>query len=271
VTVDEIYVNLIKDILDNGQTIQTRNSKVKRKCGLTVRFDTTPLVSVRKTPWKSAIAEFEWFLSGSNYVPDLPESVQKWWSPWADPETEKVNYNYSQQFRTYAGNKDGYFVYFDQIEALINGIIRHPYSRRNCITTWNPPEMWSKSCPITNCHNSFTSVITDEDGRLSLYTTQRSSDVIVGLPANWIQMAAFQLWLCSKVSRPVGEFVWHGIDCHVYDIHTDLARLMIDRVGECEETPILQYISNNEDFKASDFSLIGEYKPVILEKAEMVV
>ena len=35
----------------------------------------TPLISVRKTAWKQALQEMEWFLSGSDNIGHLPAAV----------------------------------------------------------------------------------------------------------------------------------------------------------------------------------------------------
>lgn len=260
-TTDEVYADLIRTCLD-GERVQTRNAECFRRIHWSVTFDRTPLVGLRKTPWKTALREFEWFLSGSSNIALLHESARDWWRPWADFQSGQVAFNYSHQFRRYNGR-------FDQIEHLIRGVRDHPFSRRNVITTWHAEEMAQPWCPITNCHHSLTCASVDGGNRLSLLTVQRSADVIVGLPANWIQTWAFLLWLARRTGRGVGTLTWVGHDNHVYSAHEEVARRIL-AVADAPPTPELVYAPTSEDFLAADFSLSGDYRPVLTERVEMV-
>lgn len=262
---DDQYAGILRDCL-GGERVTTRNSEVRRAIGLVAEFDRTPLVCVRRTPWRLALREMQWFLSGSSNVADLHPSVRHWWAPWADAEGEVRN-NYGSQFRRFAGRGGD----FDQIEHLIAGVRDHPYSRRNVATTWNPADMADAATPITNCHGSLISAHVGEGGRLSLVMVQRSADVVVGLPSNWLQYAAFHLWLAARVGRPVGTLIWFGLDVHVYEAHLEIAHRMLDRSAECGEGPALAYTPTSEDFLADDFSLAGGYAPLIDEKVGMII
>lgn len=266
--VDIAYRDLIQDVVEEGECISTRNSHVRRIFDYNVKFSSTPLVSLRKTPWKYALREWEWFMSGSDEIRHLHPSVHSWWKPWANSEGQ-VLFNYSDQFRSAVGN-DGRVV--DQIEEVIKGITEHPFSRRNVITTWNTADMTNPACPITNCHHSLTQFFVDLDNCLHLKTYQRSVDVIVGLPANWIQTWAFLLWLCHRTGRRVGTLSWTGGDVHIYDTHLDLAqKLLAQPLSSFKQTPRLEYLPSSSEFKADDFSLNSEYLPLVKENAEMVV
>jgi thymidylate synthase len=72
------YGDLIANVLLNGETVRTRNSVVKRITTQTVKFDHTPLVVERKTAWKLALREWEFFMSGSSDINDLHPSVRHW-------------------------------------------------------------------------------------------------------------------------------------------------------------------------------------------------
>lgn len=272
-TADYQYANLLRMCLC-GDRVQTRNSVCLRVTGLRCVFEDTPLVTARKTPWKTSLREWEWFMSGSNWVGNLHESVRPWWEPWANDIGEVPN-NYSGQFRSAQGaywdeaRNNLCMVSVDQIEAVIGGIRDHPYSRRNVLTTWNAAEMWHPSTPITNCHHTCTQFFVT-DNRLDMITYQRSADAVVGLPSNWIQTWAFLLWLAHRTGRTPGRLTWIGGDVHVYESHLDLAR-RITEVGPPTHLPQLVYTPTTEAFRADDFALSEEYRPVILEKAEMVV
>lgn len=269
--IDDWYADLISNILETGKEIKTRNSICKRIFVEKVVIGSTPLISLRKTAWKNALREWEWFMSGSNNINDLHPSVQAWWKPWAN-SLGYIYYNYSEQFRRYGDEE------FDQLAYFINGIRGHPYSRRNVMTTWHSHEMASKSCPITNCHGTVIQAFV-EDNKLHLVTYQRSVDVICGLPHNLIQYWAFLKWLAYITTYDIGTLVWIGGDIHIYQEHYELAdkiRLQRRYTGLGSEEyvpPRLAYTPKIEDeiFRADDFTLSGDYRPILEDKAVMVV
>lgn len=266
--IDYTYQKLLADILTNGQTIKGRNSEVIRLTNLIAKFTSTPLISVRKTAWKNALREFEWFLSGSNNINDLHEKVRHWWEPWADKKTGIINYNYGHQFRNSHGTHgDG----IDQISKLIYNLQIDPFSRRNIITTWNTVDMLSPFCPITNCHGSLIMTSVNQDKTLHLTMVQRSADMILGVPHNWIQYWAFLLWLSNKTNLNVGSLTWIGHDCHIYNEHINVAKRIVKEESEKIVTPKLVYNLSSSEFKTNDFILDGKYTPYLNEKVKMIV
>ncbi len=263
--VDQTYQFLIENILHNGHTLTTRNSVVKRIFARTLTFTSTPLISVRKTAWKNALREWEWFMSGSTNIKDLHDAVKPWWKPWANVWGD-VHFNYSAQFRA-AYECEG--TDFDQIQYLIDGIKEHPFSRRNVITTWNTMDMASKDCPITNCHGTIIQAFVNPNNSLHLVTYQRSVDTICGLPHNLIQYWAFLLWLAHLTSRTVGSLTWIGGDVHVYEAHFPLAHKILAVTPKA--SPELVYKPTSEQFLAEDFTLFSPYFPVLTDRAEMIV
>lgn len=260
---DLAYKQLVASCLA-GEKVNTRNSWVYRSLSYQFTFDKFPLVSVRKTAWKSALREWEWFMSGSHNVNDLHESVRHWWKPWAN-ERGNIPYNYGSQFRYYQSVGQ-----VDQIAEIIEGVKEHPYSRRNVITSWNAFDMRRPECPLTNCHTSFAEFSGSPDGKLHYHTVQRSADVIVGLGANWAQSWAFLVWVAHLTGRQVGTMTWTGIDCHVYEQHEEVAR-KITSAFVPQKSLGLVYTPTSEKFLADDFTLDGEYLPVVCDKVEMVV
>lgn len=59
-TINQQYQKSLNDILRYGKQITTRNSDVLRVRNQMMTFTQTPLVSARKTAWKSALREI-WF------------------------------------------------------------------------------------------------------------------------------------------------------------------------------------------------------------------
>lgn len=274
------FIFSLGTILKNGSMVKTRNETVLRSRNIVCTFTETPLVSVRQTAWKNALREFEWFLSGSSNINDLHKSVHHWWKPWAS-STGHIYSNYGRQFRRFAGIEEvarasGEVTKpmegFDQIKAIIDGVKNHPHSRRNVITTWNTSDMHSSLTPITNCHGTVIQAFVEPgDNSLHLTMYQRSADMVLGVPHNWIQYWAFLLYLAHQGERKAGSLTWHGGDCHIYPDHTDMAKRIVQGGAAALPPPELVYTPTTEEFKAEDFSLSGKYEPMIKQKLEMTV
>ena len=271
--VDENYKYILNKIICEGETISGRNGDTESLLGQRLVFYGTPLVSVRRTAWKLALREFEWFLSGSNDINDLHESVRHWWEPWAN-ESGYIHNNYSKQFRDFAGHGHNggarYCDSTDQVQYLIDQLKNDPHSRRNVITTWHTHDMVSPKTPITNCHGSMIQVRVNSSNEIDMIMYQRSADMILGVPHNWIQYHAFMLYLAHQSGRKVGSFTWLGGDCHIYEEHLDIAEEIIDTDTGDVTTPELIYTPTSNDFKADDFKVTG-YKPILKKSPKMVV
>jgi thymidylate synthase len=288
--IDADYAGLLCRLLAEGSRVQTRNSPVRRLFGVTLRFDSTPLVAARKTAWKTGLRELEFFLSGSSNLNDAHPSIRPWWRPWAD-EHGDIWAGYGEQLRrqTMVDPDTGFAGEFDQVAYLVEGVRHHPFSRRNAISTWYTPEMAHPDCPVTNCWwTTLQAFVEPSDAspggaaggglkrlkrlKLHLVTYQRSADVMVGLPVNWLQAWAFLLWLAHHTGRGVGTLTWVGGDVHLYDRHEALARRVIDAAPGCPPTPHLVYRGTADRFRADDFTLNGPpYRPALTDRAEMVV
>lgn len=64
--VDNVYLNLLKDILINGVEKDTRSGRVKSVFGRQIRFDLKegfPLLTTKRVFYRGVIEELLWFLS----------------------------------------------------------------------------------------------------------------------------------------------------------------------------------------------------------------
>lgn len=261
---DYHYRNLIEQVIEYGDLIETRNHEAYSFISSdTIVFVETPLVTLRKTAWKKALREMEWFLSGDA---KCPEELLDWWDGQLDPAGKYLR-GYGEQLRHWQGTgrwDDG----FDQIQHLIEGIKEHPYSRRHVITTWNPLDMFRMTdlnCNLktpTTCHLSMSQYFV-RDVKLSARTYHRSCDLLLGAIHNWLQHWGLLLWLAKQTSLEVGSLIYSFGDLHVYKEDSHLA--VVDAIlesGPCayahRVNPKLVYTGSvGDEFKASDFELEG--------------
>ena len=78
------------------------------------------------------------------------------------------------------------------------------------------------------------------------------------------------MWIAHRTGRTVGSLAWEGGDCHLYEVHKPIADKILS-VYSPAPTPDLVYTPTSEDFRADDFTLSCEYKPLFTQRAEMVV
>ena len=75
---DEQYIDLLKDILENGVEKNTRNGKVLSVFGRSIRYKFKdgkfPLLTTKKMHWKSIVTELLWFLRGDTNIKFLVDN-----------------------------------------------------------------------------------------------------------------------------------------------------------------------------------------------------
>lgn len=265
--IDRQYLDLVESILVDGVDSKARNGLTRKIFHKTLTINSTPLISIRRTAWQHCLREFEWFLSGSSDIKDLDPSVRHWWKFWANSKG-KVKNNYSKQFRKFEGTYSS----IDQIRYLQKLLKKDNQSRRMVITTWNTADMAHPSTPITNCHGSLiVANVNPETNKLSLSVTQRSADVMVGLPHNLLQYWAFLLFLADHANLSVGTMYYTVEDAHIYEAHLNMAHRFTHTPISDVQTPRLIYSPSSDQFLASDFSTEGDYKPIIKESLPLIV
>jgi thymidylate synthase len=260
---DTIYTSLLERISQSGEEVQSRNGPSRRLFTLpTVTFDATPLVTVKHTAWKKAIREMEWFLSGK---PRCPDDLLDWWDGQLNPNGLYLN-GYGDQFRSFN---------FDQIKHLIHKLRTDPFSREHVITTWNPVKMAFikeiNNNPRTPacCHSTVVQFFVSKDGGISMHSYQRSADMLLGVPHNWIQSWAFLLWICAQVEGVPEKMLWTFGDAHIYiePSHVEAVKQILNYYTpqiSYPAPPRLIYNGSNKDaFFAEDFEMIGVISPPI--------
>ena len=222
------YLDLLRHIRDNGLRKGDRTGTGTLSVfGHQMRFDLSdgfPLLTTKKLHIRSIVHELLWFLRGETNTAYLKENGVSIWDEWATEEGE-LGPVYGRQWRSWPAN-GGATV--DQVAEVVDAIRGNPNSRRLIVVAWNPAELPDESVsPQANvragrmalapCHCLFQFWV--GDGRLSCQLYQRSCDVFLGVPFNIASYALLTHMMAAQAGLDVGEFVWTGGDCHIYDNH----------------------------------------------------
>ena len=219
------YETLLKDVFDNGVHKSDRTGTGTRSVfGRQIRFNLAegfPLVTTKKLHTRSIIHELLWFLSGSTNIGYLKANGVSIWDEWAD-ENGDLGPVYGHQWRSWAA-ADGRTI--GQIANLVETIKKNPDSRRMIVTAWNPGEIDRMALPP--CHCLWQVYVAD--GKLSCQLYQRSCDLFLGVPFNLASYSLLTHMLAQQCDLEVGDFVWTGGDCHIYDNHVEQTKLQLSR------------------------------------------
>ncbi|HEU4758288.1 MAG TPA: thymidylate synthase, partial [Agromyces sp.] len=144
---------------------------------------------------------------------------------------------------------------------VIEQIRTNPDSRRLIVSAWNPAEI--PDMALAPCHAFFQFHVAD--GRLSCQLYQRSADLFLGVPFNIASYALLTHMIAQQAGLEVGDFVWTGGDCHIYDNHVEQVRLQLEREPFPYPTlRIARHPDSIDDYRYEDFEVVGyEHHPAI--------
>ncbi|MGO1848858.1 thymidylate synthase [Microbacterium sp.] len=219
------YEDLLRDVLANGTHKDDRTGTGTTSVfGRQIRFDLSesfPLITTKRVHFRSLALELLWFLRGDSNVRWLQERGVRIWNEWAD-ENGDLGPVYGVQWRSWpAPNGEQ----IDQIARVVDGIRRNPDSRRHMVTAWNPAEIEGMALPP--CHALFQFYVAD--GKLSCQLYQRSADLFLGVPFNIASYALLTQMVAQQTGLELGDFVWTGGDCHIYDDHHEQVAEQLSR------------------------------------------
>ena len=222
-----------------------------------------PLLTTKKLHLKSIIYELLWFLKGDTNVRYLQEHGVRIWNEWAD-ENGDLGPVYGHQWRSWPDYKGGTI---DQIQNVLDQIMRTPDSRRMMVSAWNPAEVDDMALPP--CHCLFQFYVAD--GRLSLQLYQRSADTFLGVPFNIASYALLTMMMAQVTGLRPGDFIHTTGDTHLYLNHLGQARLQLTRTPRPLPTMRLNpEVKSLFDFRFEDFTL-ENYDPYDHIKATVSV
>ena len=211
--IDDLYKDLLKDVLKNGELRETRNGHTLSLFGTSLTFDMEkiglPVLSLRRIFTKGIVGEFRGFLADAKTVQEFEELGCPYWKLWAK-EDGSLNLDYPPR---------------EQLDAVIESIKNDPMGRRHIINLWDHTHLDDLSLPC--CHFNYQFYV--RNGKLDMIWTQRSVDVAVGLPSDFILAALYVKHISASTGLNLGRITMNFGDTHIYEEHiTDVTR-MIER------------------------------------------
>ncbi len=277
---EQAYLDLLRHVMSEGTPKGDRTGTgTLSHFGAQLRFnlaDGFPLLTTKKVHLKSIIYELLWFLSGSTHVDYLQKNNVRIWNEWATGEQTArfkrpagdLGPIYGHQWRNYGASKraDGSYNTdgVDQITEVIQQIKTNPNSRRLIVSGWNPSE--AEQVALPPCHTLFQFFVADN--KLSCQLYQRSADLFLGVPFNIASYALLTHMVAQVCELDVGEFIWTGGDCHIYQNHREQVELQLTRTLFAPPTLTLSpEVDDIFGFKYEDIRVNGyESHPAIKAK-----
>ena len=260
------YEDLLRLVLESGIPKSDRTGTGTRSVfGHQMRFDLTagfPLITTKKVHTKSIVYELLWFLRGDSNVRWLQEHGVSIWDEWASP-TGDLGPIYGVQWRSWPTPSGEHI---DQISAALQLLRSDPDSRRNIVSAWNVGEIAQMALPP--CHAFFQFYVAD--GRLSCQLYQRSADLFLGVPFNIASYALLTHMMAAQAGLGVGEFIWTGGDCHIYDNHREQVAEQLTREPRPYPELVLAPRDSIFDYTYEDVDIIN-YDPHPAIKAPVAV
>jgi thymidylate synthase len=246
------YEDLLRHVMAHGTPKADRTGTGTRSVfGHQMRFDLSagfPLVTTKRVHLRSVVLELLWFLRGDSNVAWLRDQGVTIWDEWAAPDGD-LGPVYGVQWRSWPTPDGGHV---DQIARVLDQLRSDPDSRRIIVSAWNVADL--DRMALAPCHAFFQFYVAD--GRLSCQLYQRSADLFLGVPFNIASYALLTHMVAQQVGLEVGDFVWTGGDCHVYDNHVDQVTEQLSREPYPLPTLRLRRAASLFDYTLDDVEVV---------------
>ena len=256
---DKIFINTCREIIDHGVWDTQYDVRPRwadgtpahtiKKFGIVNRYDLSkefPIITLRKTYFKSAIDEILWiWQKKSNNVHDLNSRI---WDSWAD-EIGSIGKAYGYQLGIKHQYKEGMF---DQVDRVLYDLKNNPNSRRIMTNIYNYQDLHEMH--LYPCAYSLT--LNVEGDKLNAILNQRSQDTLTANNWNVVQYAVLVHMFAQVSGLKVGELIHVIADAHIYDRHVSIVEEILKNPEyEAPKFIINKDIKNFYDFTTDDFKL----------------
>lgn len=297
------YLHLLDNILENGAWVNGRNGLTKSIFGATLKFSlqngSIPILTTKKTAWKTCLKELLWFVRGETNTKLLQQQNVHIWDGNSSREfldsrglsyypENMIGPSYGYQWRFFNANYNcftGKRLLNDKVEDIHKNVVHYKgidqlqqiiddlkdpvrrTSRRLVMSAWNPCQLDQMALPP--CHMICQFNVHDGN-KLSCMMVQRSNDCFLGVPFN---IASYS-FLTHLIARHCGleayEFIHCMGNCHLYENAIDAATTQISREPMTFPTVTIKCVKDNiNDYVVDDFE-IHNYKSHEAIKVEMV-
>ncbi len=255
------YLDIVKNVLDNGQLVETRQGpKAYTIAGAIFEHDMSkgfPLLTTKKMPMRLIASELEFFINGVTDKQWLLDRNNHIWDEWASPKKAPYGHDaeskkkmleerdlgpiYGFQWRHFNAKYESYDTDytgkgFDQLKRLIDILKTNPRDRRMIVNAWNPLMLEEMGLPP--CHYSFQ--VTTINGKVNLLWNQRSVDTMLGLPFNIASYALLLHLIAKEAGLQEGKLVGFLADVHLFENHVDGAKEQLSRDPNKHPLPTIQ-------------------------------
>jgi thymidylate synthase len=214
------------------------------------------LITTKRVHFRSVAVELLWFLRGDSNVKWLHENGVTIWDEWANSDGD-LGPVYGVQWRSWPA-PDGSHI--DQISGVLETLRTDPDSRRMVVSAWNVSDIPQMALPP--CHALFQFYVADR--KLSCQLYQRSADLFLGVPFNIASYALLVHLMAQQSGLGVGDLVWTGGDCHIYDNHEAQVREQLSRSVPPFPRLEVRKAESLFDYSFEDLTLVGyEHHPAI--------
>lgn len=279
------YLDIVRDVVENGVWKENRTG-IRTKTVVNAIFSHDmkngfPLLTTKKMGLKNIAVELEGFIKGITSKAWYQERKCHIWDSWANPKAVKEElriskiYNpgisvddpacikiaqqdlddlgpiYGYQWRrfnqVYDENDNGCIEKYDQLQNILDTLKNNPDDRRMVCIAWNPCQLSIMALPP--CHMLWGLV--HVNNVLSLYWTQRSCDLMLGIPYNIASYALLLTLLCKQFNMVPGNLTGLLADCHIYENQLEGAYKQLDRLPR---TLPGVYIDGDKSFNILDWT-----------------
>ena len=268
------YLRLIDDIIRKGTWEEGRNGKTKSIFGGMMRFSLKdgqiPILTTKKTAWKTCLKELLWFIRGKTNNKLLTEQGVHIWDGNSTPEFLKSrgldHYSegelgpiYGHQWRHFNAKWEGDEDYtgdgIDQLQQIIDALKdpKQRTSRRLIMSAWNPKQLDQMALPPCHVMCQFN---VHDGNKLSCMMVQRSCDEFLGVPFNIASYSFLTHLIAKHCGLEAYEFVHFMGNCHLYENAIDAAKIQITRKPYPFPTVSIKQVRENiNDYTVEDFEI----------------
>jgi thymidylate synthase len=235
-----------------------------------------PILTTKKTAWKTCLKELLWFIRGNTNTKVLQQQGVHIW----DGNTTREFLDsrglhlypegmagpiYGYQWRNFGASYncltgeslDANYPFdgLDQLQQIIDQL-KNPEtrnSRRLILTAWNPKQLDQMALPPCHIMCQFN---VHDGNKLSCAMLQRSNDECCGTPFNIASYSFLTHLLAKHCGLEAYEFVYFKGNCHIYEEHIEGAKMQLLREPFPFPTVSIKQVRDNiNDYQVEDFEI----------------